>query len=225
VNGLLKGEHTVIQVPSKCDYAGLLDIDDVPVETPEHRACRQAVGEAMLRHDCHERFGVCLLHRHFLMEDDGEVLAAYMDDAGVETVRSVPLSENLTPTAFRFDPAGGLVGLEYDESEHPPLTQEETRCLDEVFGILRDHGCLDRFGITILTDLGIPDDQAMLEVVTGRSMVTGPVPVTDERLKSSVETEWHFNLGEGGRCVQYCRKNCWNTPYGHQSQGHERVGS
>lgn len=60
-------------------WSTLPNIEDVPPLDESDAAVLQEIRDVLARHGRLERFGVCLLHRHFELADD-ELLMEYTDD-------------------------------------------------------------------------------------------------------------------------------------------------
>lgn len=60
-------------------YRNLPNISDVNPISKEDKACFIAVREVLKKHGLVDRYGLCLLHTHFQLDDD-EVMAETCDD-------------------------------------------------------------------------------------------------------------------------------------------------
>src|SRR3569833_1500660 len=59
-------------------WSSLTDIDEVRPVDENDRAVLDEIQQILLRFNCSDRFGICLLHKHFDLEDD-ECLMEYTD--------------------------------------------------------------------------------------------------------------------------------------------------
>lgn len=78
-----------------------------------------------------------------------------------------------------------------------PLSAAERTCLDDVRDVLARHGCLDRFGVTMLhKHFEMADDEILVEQAdeAARRLVTKPVKVAlvQAEMPTAYETQWHW---------------------------------
>lgn len=65
----------------------LKDIDDVrPLDDTDYAILKE-LGDVLRRHKCAERFGICLLHKHFDLAADEELIEETDSDARVSVTR------------------------------------------------------------------------------------------------------------------------------------------
>jgi len=70
----------------------LLGIDDIkPLEDADYTALKE-IGDVLRRHNITDRFGVCLLHKHFDVADDEELIEETDAEARVSITRAQPIS-------------------------------------------------------------------------------------------------------------------------------------
>ena len=230
------------------DYAALRDMEGSDVATLDDadRACLDALGRHLVRSGACRRFGVALLHRHFLVADDE--LLVETGDVDRRTVeikphrRDAALEAATVPFTVRFaDPArpGDLIGLEYmARDEAGPDGGFGADCADALAGlhdILSAHGKLDRFGIrTIHHPVRWTEDEVLFEEsdVAGRVLSFEVGQRGDPRLAKSVETFWVWEraLSASGdeiavtHCPARCERICVPTGLGHDKRGHDSHG-
>jgi hypothetical protein len=100
-----------------------------------------------------------------------------------------------------------------DIDEVEPLSESDLSCMKALRGVLKEHGALSRFGITLLhSHFDVADDEVMMEFVNkeNRTLTTRPVKAVDYPDGYSVETSWRLDSQTGvQRCEQQCAK-----PYG-----------
>ncbi|EKS35365.1 hypothetical protein [Afipia clevelandensis] len=113
-----------------------------------------------------------------------------------------------------------------DIHDVPPLSGHDEACLTAVREVLARHGCLERFGLTLLhKHFGMSDDEVLVEAVDeqSRTLVTKPVRIADlsGRLDDSTATQWHWKRDPDGAYEQICVSRCfpgnWQSP-GHSNQ-------
>lgn len=106
------------------------------------------------------------------------------------------------------------------ETQVKPLNEEDTPCLEEIRDVLKKHGKLDRFGITLLhKHFDLADDEMMMEEVDeqNRAQIIRPVK-REDALKAEgdfLETSWSLHEGE---VLMGCRITCVRTGDGHSRQ-------
>jgi hypothetical protein len=92
-----------------------------------------------------------------------------------------------------------------DVDEVQPLSAEDQQLFAELHDVLKRHGALKRFGITLLHQhFEIADDEVLLEQtdkVTRRQLIE-PVKVSTLQDLQPIETSWRLDSGEPMmRCV------------------------
>lgn len=91
-------------------YQGLPHIDDVAPFSEADQTCLDEIRAVLDRHGKIDRFGVCLLHKHFPIED-GEILVETCDEEE-RTLTLRPVNKDCLPahsvveTVWRFDRTG-----------------------------------------------------------------------------------------------------------------------
>lgn len=94
------------------------------------------------------------------------------------------------------------------------LDEKDQLCLEAIQKTLEKHGCLDRFGVTLLhKHFEMAEDEILVESVDeeARKLVTKPVKVDLVRgeLDKAYETQWHFRKDENGQVAQICNARCF----------------
>lgn len=83
----------------------LQDINDVkPLEDADYEVLKE-IGDVLRRHKCTDRFGVFLLHKHFDLADDEELVEETNAVERVSVTRAKPISapsEDSIETMWRF---------------------------------------------------------------------------------------------------------------------------
>ncbi len=107
-----------------------------------------------------------------------------------------------------------------------PIGDQDRACLEAIRDVLAQHGCLDRFGLSLLhKHFEMAADEILVEEVDEktRTLVTRPVSVTvlSANLDSSTATQWHWKRNKDGAFEQICVSRCfpgnWQSP-GHSNQ-------
>jgi len=110
-----------------------------------------------------------------------------------------------------------------DIHDTKPLTAAERTCLDDVRDVLARHGCLERFGVTMLhKHFEMADDEILVEQAdeASRRLVTKPVKVAlvQAEMPTAYETQWHWQRNANGEVSQICNVRCF--PGNYESPGH-----
>lgn len=86
-----------------------------------------------------------------------------------------------------------------DISEVRPLSDSDEACMTEIAAVLRRHGCLDRFGVTLLhKHFPVADEEVLVEScdVAGRTLTIKPVPKSELDGLDYTETSWDLATGK-----------------------------
>lgn len=90
-------------------YATLPDIDDVePINDKDHEVL-QELRATLAKHGYTDRFGICLLHKHFELADDEVLMETTDNDSRVSTLfvqRRGEESKTTIETMWRFSNGG-----------------------------------------------------------------------------------------------------------------------
>lgn len=92
-------------------YLGLQDIDEVqPFDAGRDQVVFDDLREVLARHGVLDRFGICLLHKHFDVQPGERMVESCDVESRTLTVRptAAPLGadQSLVQTNWRFDPSG-----------------------------------------------------------------------------------------------------------------------
>lgn len=101
-----------------------------------------------------------------------------------------------------------------------PLSEEDNACMAELAAVLKRHGSLDRFGLTLLHEhFSTGPDEVMLETndPIARTLLIKPVPKTELYGVDSVVTSWR--LDDIGRPLMACSCIKDGADHSHQSRG------
>lgn len=95
-----------------------------------------------------------------------------------------------------------------DISEVEPITDGDKTCLEALREVLKQHGKLDRFGITLLhSHFPVYEGEILLETCDpeARTLSIRPVKDSDAELVQSIPTTWRLTDGEEMlRCERTC---------------------
>lgn len=98
-----------------------------------------------------------------------------------------------------------------DIDDTPPLDDEDKLCLKEIGAVLKKHGKLARFGVTLAhKHFDLEEGEILMEYADpeNRELITRVIP--SEAEKNSVETSWIF-LDDGVEVSQRCQKGCYKS--------------
>lgn len=112
-----------------------------------------------------------------------------------------------------------------DIDEVAPLNDGDHECLADVREVLRRHGRLDRFGLTLLhSHFDIRDDEMLLESCDHdkRELFMRPVKLNSVTVENVVETQWR--LTDGTTMVR-CKVGCVQAPGSGHRKHHYRTQS
>lgn len=116
-----------------------------------------------------------------------------------------------------------------DVDSVPPLSEADLACLREVHEVLKRHGLLERFGVTVLHkhfDLDVGEVLLETTDVRGRVQTIRPV-MTDDLPRSAelLETSWSLQAGEVlMACKRACVKQQGNHTYEHVKTSDNKAG-
>lgn len=104
-----------------------------------------------------------------------------------------------------------FVDYEYgmvDEMDKNNLnTTQQQACFEEIHSVLKKHNALDRFGITLIGNDKLADDQIYLEHIdlNKRLMVCEPIAKNSTQLSDAIETNWQLdNIKALTNCTTLC---------------------
>jgi hypothetical protein len=114
-----------------------------------------------------------------------------------------------------------------DLTEIEPLGAADDVCLEEVRAVLKRHGALDRFGITLLHDhFDVAEEELLVETCdpASRTLTIAPMTIaaTDEGDRL-IETNWRFSDGDSARAALVCKVGCFVDLRDNHKRTHQRV--
>ncbi|MUL66172.1 hypothetical protein BOO86_16985 [Mycobacterium sp. CBMA 234] len=211
------------------DYEALRDMDatDVGELHADDQACLEELGQYLVTTDAWQRFGIWLLHKHFLPEP-GEVFVEQTVWSPRGT-RTTPMDRSafghLSATAIRFDGVG-VVGMEFAEPDNfgdtEPLTDDDAIVLAGIAERLQAHDKSDRFGVRLIRNpLGLTDSEMLHETTdSGDRTMNCTVGDRAEVLveQNVTQTAWKWRVVHGGPetiVMQDCTAGCVRVGEGH----------
>lgn len=81
--------------------------DEVKPYSSDDETCFRELREVLLKHDAIDRFGVCLLHEHFPMDDEEMLLETVDEQARTMTISPARMTgeeSGVLETIWRFSP-------------------------------------------------------------------------------------------------------------------------
>lgn len=87
-----------------------------------------------------------------------------------------------------------------------PVDDSDQACIDAVRAVLREHGALSRFGLTLLhSHFPVHPDEIMVERVDQESRTLTIAPAKGDTVQSTIETSWRLDHPEG---ILACETQC-----------------
>lgn len=188
----------------------------------EHQQCDIApstlaeFGPLFVRHQMHQHFGLCLLHRHYDIDANSVMVHSSTPD-GVDLCQPEMVgARDIQPCAFFSTSRLEFVPFEYEASAVHcffPLPTESF--LRELANLLWKHGLESVLGLCRSSPANPPTTEIML--MEGRCTVTSRV--SPEALwPNGIATEWGFLVDDDGKVHVKCMKSCKEQ----ESGGHIR---
>ena len=186
------------------------------------------IGPLLIMHNLSDAWGLCIIHRHWRLEEDEIPLQTIRYCNGIREYLSRPIS-NLTheaaPTVLRvasnhrtFEP------LEYSTDplalEANDLLSKNCRGRSALVDALIDHSLADNFALIVLKPL--PEAAEMIELnFADRVSILRQVNTEDLQGKTLIQTTWRFapNVA-AGKCATKCMSYCNVGADGGHSGGH-----
>lgn len=175
-------------------------VDDKPMFTE--------IRDTLLRHDAIHLFGLYLVHKHFDISSDEEMVEHVEFDAQRVTVSPVKRGlldmDAMVPTNWFFlQNAGGVAAVhvaqwghraDLTRTEREPLAARYAGCLTEIRDILERGDALDRFGMFLIRNqFDFEFEENQLECTdhdARRLTLTTQLRSTDR--DNAIPTNWHF---------------------------------
>ena len=179
-------------------YAALPMIEEAEELSDKDAACLQEVGDVLGKYGVLDRFGLCVLHKHFELEPD-EILVEFIDHEDRSTVTR-PVKMEALPEARVSESIWRLDGVEAvpvlyrairDGEETVPLSGDDVVCFQELKAVLEKYGSERRLGPCLIDKrffAGLKPDESVYEV-------------TDHSERSS-----HLRVGDLGKVEALSRE-------------------
>lgn len=164
----------------------------------------------------HERYGICLLHKHFTM-DANQRLVDCRNISAPWTVKNcdsvVPKYEGfIIPRTFRFF-NGNLAPFEFDFSPCASHEDHDPEFFLKISALLHQHSLENVLGVRSLDRY---DPDLSVEITEGKTNIMIPRgSVNDSEL---IEAVWVFSTDDDQRC--HCREYCWKDTEGKHLNDH-----
>jgi hypothetical protein len=104
-----------------------------------------------------------------------------------------------------------------------PLSDQDKQCFIELKEVLKRHGALQRFGVTLLhTHFPIYEGEVLVEECDeqNRTLTLKPVKHSTLRDESLLQTNWRLDTEDS---VQACQGYCVMTKDGHGGPAHRTI--
>jgi len=98
-----------------------------------------------------------------------------------------------------------------DINDVPPISPEDEACLEEIKAILEKHNRTSKFGIALLHNhFMLEDDEVLMEYCDSekRLLISKPVKHSSLLDKQAIETLWRFDTQLDGNAQKWCEKYC-----------------
>ena len=99
---------------------------------------------------------------------------------------------------------------------------EDVACVEEIRDVLRRHGALQRFGITLLhRHFELTPDEVLVESVDVEHRVISQVPRKASLARAGIETSWRLDMfKELQHCETICEVGCDYDGVAYHSKDH-----
>lgn len=215
-------------------FQDLLDIDETaPFGENGDRACFDALEGSFRHHNMGDRFAVTLLHTHFEIQPDENLVEDY-DSTHTKVVIHPTTAERCrrlgyVPCSWRLTiphaSSTCLIPLQWAHSStfnnsHPSeLRSRDIAFAEAVAGVLLAHGKLNRFGLCFAKiDVALAEDECLLETANGasRELHLQPSRIDIAASEKNVQTSWRImDLPEKLGGWFKCRIVCHGSSRGH----------
>jgi hypothetical protein len=184
------------------------------------------LGPRFIKHNMHDHWGICLLHKHWPLRDgEAPIHVQTTTPAGREwscEPRTGPFTASSWPSVLRFDADAVLQPLEFSTERHLEAAGDlldNARAFQKQIGAaMREHGLEDTFGLVAIREPR--SDCRLIEFTHDRTSVVREVPAAGFA-NPVIQTNWRFkpNTVMGG-CVVSCFTDCNDEPDGSHSTKH-----
>ncbi len=177
------------------------------------------------KYNCINKYGICLLHKHFDFSDREILVAFNHSDKNRVTLEVLSESDRtltMVECMWKFSSSS-------DESFYYPVQwycteniqninefiSGDVEIFNEVKEVLKEYSYLDRFGIyLIVDDILVRNDEMSVEYTDVESRISeiGVYPLRSKE-EGSLETRW--KLSDSVRVVAICRLYCNYENYAH----------
>lgn len=200
--------------PLQLNWEQMVDMgdEDLGVYTPDDKPMFTQIRDTLLRHGLLKTFGLYLVHKHFDIAHDEEMVETV--DFAVETIVVAPVKRRLldmsemVPTNWFFSvPRGEAVQVrvaqwgyakDLSHAERFPFADAHAGCMGEINRILHAHDALDRFGMFLIRNqFSLASEENQLECTDheNRKLVITTKNRDDDAF-STVATNWIFTPDE-----------------------------
>lgn len=198
--------------------------EDLGVYTPSDSPIFSEIRDALMSRGLLGAFGIYLVHKHFQIDSDEEMVETVDFDAEAIFVQPVKRRllnmDDMVPTNWVFAaPREGEVQVQVAQwghakdlsnAERNPFADAYAECLDEISHILHKHGAQDRFGMFLIRkQFSFEAEENQLECTNQENrLLVITTKRRDDTTFSTVSTNWIFTPDEtvASACCD-CAKN------------------
>jgi len=168
----------------------------------------RAIRDCLVRHSAHDKFGLYLVHKHFDVAPDEEMVEHVdFEKARVDVYpdsRDTLDMAQMVPTNWFFSETDhGAVSVKVAQWGHKsdlartindPLSRTYEPCLLEIFQILKASNALERFGMFLIRNqFAFENDENQLECTDHDARrLTLTTQVRSSDTDNAIPTNWHF---------------------------------
>jgi hypothetical protein len=124
--------------------------------------------------------------------------------------------------------------MSHSTSHHPPLPdikdamplgEEDRACMVEIRDVLRRHGALQRFGLTLLhRHFELAEDEVLVESVDAKNRIIRQLPRKISSVNTGIETSWRLDMfKELQHCETVCQVQCDYDGVAYHIEEHESI--
>lgn len=208
-------------------FDSLNDFETAKLELFEAEKILPQIGNLICEYNLYEKFGVCLLHKHFNLSAN-EIL---VEVVGKNKSDSQPVfydnQSNLMPHTWKVhkltDGSLTLYPLEFVDSSNnnfnSVITVSDLEFFRHIASKLSKLKMTETFGITMLhrDDISIAEDEILVESSNNieRLLTVVPVKKGEIDLLTVTKTTWKFSPGANNKSISLCIGHCIKCCKGH----------
>lgn len=210
----------------------LTHIDEVPLYTDRDKQILLALGEILMSHNAHSKFGISLLHKHYDL-NSSEVVVETKSKIDKEFSISVFSSmdiNTMSPSMWKFikgnDAIRAIQWFKTQESDNfDSMNDNDLPLLVSLRNLMFKYNCSERFGVGLLHRVRALNKNEILtehtdEETRHQEMKLSCQEIIDEQ--DNIQTLWSFEKNGNNKISYVCQLTC-SWAVGHR-QRHIRTG-